>query len=55
MTNPSHHTAQPGETVLEEGLRRYAPKRRDARNVAISDFLVSLLLVDRWPRSRPET
>jgi hypothetical protein len=43
MTNPSHRNLPPQETPLQEGLRRYAPKNAEARRVAVSDFLISLL------------
>lgn len=34
------------ETPLEAGLRRFAPKEAEARRVAISDFIVSLLMMN---------
>ena len=43
MTNPSHRNLPPGETPLQEGLRRYAPRNGEGRRVAVSDFLLSLL------------
>lgn len=54
MTDPTSNATRLRETPLEEGLRRYAPGHGDARRVAISEFIVSLLLINRRPRSRPD-
>jgi len=54
MTDPTSHTTHRRETPLEVGLRRYAPGQGDARRVAISAFIVSLLVLNRRPRYRPD-
>jgi hypothetical protein len=44
MIRPHPDAMARPETTLEEGLRRYAPREFEGRRVAISDFVVSLLL-----------
>jgi len=45
MKSQSKLAAPSRETPLEEGLRRYAPKDGAERTVAVSDFIVSLLMM----------
>ena len=53
MTTQSKDVATPAETPLEEGLRCYAPKDGAARRMAVSDFIVALLLPnERRPSPR---
>ena len=55
MTASQKHGRPAGETPLEASLRRFAPKEAEARRVAISDFIVSLLMMNRHgsdPHSR---
>jgi hypothetical protein len=52
---PSPNSSRPTrETPLEEGLRRFAPKEAEARRIAISDFVVSLLMLNHR-RSDPHS
>ena len=53
MTDSTQSTPHARETPLEKGLRRYAPKPGEGRRVAVSDFIVALLLVGRRPGSPP--
>lgn len=53
MTSPAQRDAPRRETPLEEGLRRYAPKPAEARRIAVSDFIISLLRLYSGSGGRP--
>lgn len=55
MTASERYQRQPHETPLEEGLRRYAPRQAEARRVAVSDFLISLLHIYGSSGGHPRT
>lgn len=47
MTTSQKQRRATRETPLEEGLHRFAPKEAEARRIAVSDFIVSMLMMNR--------